>query len=73
MDWRDIAGRVVAEIKADNLPVVAAGVAFYAWLALIPLAIALVMVYGFVAAVPRPSPSSSTSSRARCPRTSRRS
>ena len=28
---------------------VAAGVAFYAWLALIPLAIALVMTYGFVA------------------------
>ncbi|MBY5161362.1 YihY/virulence factor BrkB family protein [Salsipaludibacter albus] len=47
--WKAVASRVVAEIKADNVPVVAAGVAFYAWLALIPTLIALLMVYGLVA------------------------
>lgn len=47
--WKDIAKRVVAEIKDDNLPVVAAGVAFYAWVALIPLLIALITIYGLVA------------------------
>jgi membrane protein len=45
----DVARRVVAEIKADNLPVVAAGRAFYAWVALIPALIALIMIYGLVA------------------------
>lgn len=47
--WKDVAGRVVAEIKDDNIPVVAAGVAFYAWIALIPAIIAMVMIYGLVA------------------------
>lgn len=47
--WKAVGQRVVAEIKEDNLPVVAAGVAFHAWVALIPLLVALLMVYGLVA------------------------
>lgn len=47
--WKDITKRIVAEIKDDNLPVVAAGVAFYAWVALIPALIALITIYGLVA------------------------
>lgn len=47
--WKDIAKRVVDEIREDNIPVVAAGVAFYAWVALIPAMIAMVMLYGLVA------------------------
>lgn len=46
--WKDVARRVKDEIKADQVPVVAAGVAFYAWLALIPAMLAVVMVYGLV-------------------------
>jgi membrane protein len=46
--WKDVGKRVIAEIKADNLPVVAAGVAFYAWIALIPALIALITIYGLV-------------------------
>jgi membrane protein len=45
----DVAKRVMAEIKADHVPVVAAGCAFYAWVALIPALIALIMIYGLVA------------------------
>jgi membrane protein len=45
----DVAKRVLAEIKADHVPVVAAGCAFYAWIALIPALIALIMIYGLVA------------------------
>jgi membrane protein len=47
--WKDIGKRVIAEIKADHVPVVAAGVAFYAWLAVIPAIIALVTIYGLIA------------------------
>lgn len=46
--WKDIGTRVLAEIKADNVPVIAAAVAFYAWIALIPALLALIMIYGFV-------------------------
>ena len=45
----DVGKRVLAEIKEDNIPVVAAGCAFYAWIALIPALIALIMIYGLVA------------------------
>ncbi|HSJ43337.1 MAG TPA: YihY/virulence factor BrkB family protein [Euzebyales bacterium] len=45
----DVGKRVLAEIKEDNIPVVAAGCAFYAWVALIPALIALIMIYGLVA------------------------
>ena len=47
--FMDVGKRVLAEIKADNIPVVAAGCAFYAWVALIPALIALIMIYGLVA------------------------
>ena len=45
----DVGKRLLAEIKEDNIPVVAAGCAFYAWVALIPALIALIMIYGLVA------------------------
>ncbi len=47
--WRQIAKRGWKEAKADNVPLLAAGVAFYAFLALFPLLIALVSIYGFFA------------------------
>ncbi|HEX6256056.1 MAG TPA: YihY/virulence factor BrkB family protein [Euzebyales bacterium] len=47
--FMDVAKRVMAEVKADHVPVVAAGCAFYAWVALIPALIALIMIYGLVA------------------------
>ncbi len=45
----DVAKRVIAESKADNLPLLAAGVAFYSVLALFPAMVALVSIYGLVA------------------------
>ena len=47
--WRQIAKRGWREAKADNIPLLGAGVAFYAFLALFPLLIALVSIYGFFA------------------------
>jgi membrane protein len=47
--WKDILIRTVREAKADQLALLAAGVAFYAMLALFPTLIALVTVYGLVA------------------------
>jgi membrane protein len=47
--WRQIAKRGWKEAKADNVPLLGAGVAFYAFLALFPLLIALVSIYGFFA------------------------
>jgi membrane protein len=47
--WLDITKRVMAEMKEDNIAVVAAGCAFYAWIALIPALIALITIYGLVA------------------------
>jgi len=47
--WRDILIRVWRESSADNIGLVAAGVAFYAFLALVPLLAAFVMIYGLVA------------------------
>ena len=46
--WRDILFRVKDEISEDQLSIVAAGVAFYAMLALFPALIALVSIYGLV-------------------------
>jgi membrane protein len=47
--WFAILKRVKAEVKDDNVPLLAAGVAFYAMLAIFPAIIALVTVYGMVA------------------------
>jgi membrane protein len=45
----DIVKRVKADMKEDNLTLIAAGVAFYATLAIFPAIIAVVIVYGMVA------------------------
>ena len=47
--WKDILLRVWDEIGKDRVVAVAAGVTFYALLAIFPLMAALVSVYGFVA------------------------
>ncbi|PWG01819.1 YihY/virulence factor BrkB family protein [Sphingosinicella humi] len=46
--WRDIVIRVWRNAKADNLNVLAAGIAFYSFLALLPLIAATAMIYGLV-------------------------
>lgn len=47
--WRDILLRTKAETKADRATLLAAGVAFYGLLALVPALVALVSVVGLVA------------------------
>jgi membrane protein len=47
--WFAVLRRVKAEVKEDNVPLLAAGVAFYAMLAIFPAIIAVVTVYGMVA------------------------
>jgi membrane protein len=47
--WRDIVVRTVKEAKADGVPLLAAGVAFYALLALAPALAALSSIYGLLA------------------------
>jgi len=47
--WRDIGKRVLAESKDDNVPLLAAGTAFYAILAIFPAIIAMVTLWGLVA------------------------
>jgi membrane protein len=47
--WFAILGRVKAEVKEDNVTLLAAGVAFYAMLAIFPAIIAVVTVFGMVA------------------------
>ncbi len=49
LGWRDILVRTVREAKADGVPLLAAGVAFYALLALAPALSALSGVYGVIA------------------------
>ncbi|CAN5684011.1 YihY/virulence factor BrkB family protein [soil metagenome] len=46
--WRQVLLRAWKEAKADHVPLLAAGVAFYAFLALFPALIAAVLVYGLV-------------------------
>lgn len=46
--WRDVALRVKREIRQDDVPLLAAGVAFFALLALVPALVALVSLYGLV-------------------------
>lgn len=47
--WFQVVKRAWAEAKADQVPLLAAGVAFYSFLALFPAMIALVSLYGLVA------------------------
>ena len=47
--WKDVAVRVKQQMKVDDVPLLAAGVAFFAMLALVPALVALVSVYGLVA------------------------
>jgi membrane protein len=47
--WFAVLKRVKAEVKDDNVSLLAAGVAFYAMLAIFPAIIALVTIYGMVA------------------------
>src|SRR6187549_334327 len=46
--WRDVLVRTLKEAKADGISLLAAGVAFYALLALAPAVTALVGIYGLV-------------------------
>ncbi|AEA24547.1 ribonuclease BN [Pseudonocardia dioxanivorans CB1190] len=47
--WWQVTRRAWAEAKADNVPILAGGVAFFAFLALFPALIAAITVYGLVA------------------------
>jgi membrane protein len=47
--WKQIVKRAWAENKADNMPIIAGGVAFFGFLAIFPALIALVTLYGLVA------------------------
>ena len=47
--WLDVARRVKDEAKTDQVPLLAAGVAFFGLLALIPALVALLSLYGLVA------------------------
>src|SRR5512132_3153631 len=47
--WKDIAKRTMKEVKQDQVPLLGAGVAFYALLSLFPAIIAGVSIYGLVA------------------------
>jgi membrane protein len=47
--WKDIAKRTLKEVKQDQVPLLGAGVAFYALLSLFPAIIAGVSIYGLVA------------------------
>jgi membrane protein len=47
--WRDIAWRVWTESGRDNVSLIAAGVAFYGFLAFVPLLAAFVLTYGLIA------------------------
>lgn len=47
--WVEVLKRTKTEAKTDNLPLMAAGVAFYALLSLVPALAAMVSIYGLVA------------------------
>jgi membrane protein len=46
--WKQVVKRAWAEAKADNVPMLAGGVAFFAFLALFPALIALISIWGLV-------------------------
>lgn len=47
--WRDILTRTKNQLAEDNLTIVAAGVAFYAFVAVVPALGAMIAIYGLVA------------------------
>ena len=47
--WMDILKRTYAESNDDNVGLLAAGVAFYSFLAFVPMLAAIVLIYGLVA------------------------
>lgn len=47
--WWQVARRAFTEASRDNLDLLAAGVAFYAFLAFVPLLASIVLIYGLVA------------------------
>jgi membrane protein len=47
--WKQIVKRSWAEHKADNMPIIGGGVAFFGFLAVFPALIALISIYGLVA------------------------
>ena len=47
--WKQILKRAWAENKADNMPIIAGGVAFFGFLSIFPALIALISLYGLVA------------------------
>jgi membrane protein len=47
--WKQILKRAWAEHRADNMPIIAGGVAFFGFLSIFPALIALVSLYGLVA------------------------
>ncbi|MGI8939336.1 MAG: YihY/virulence factor BrkB family protein [Iamia sp.] len=47
--WKDIVARTAKQMKADNVILMAAGVAFYALLSLVPALVAMISIYGLVA------------------------
>src|SRR5262245_22307761 len=46
--WRDIVLRVKGKVAADNLSIIAAGVAFFGFLAIFPAIAALVSIFGLI-------------------------
>lgn len=46
--WKDVFNRVKNELSEDNIGIVAAGVAFYFFLAIFPALIAVISIYGLV-------------------------
>src|SRR5690348_14884902 len=47
--WKQIVKRAWAENKADNMPIIGGGVAFFGFLAIFPALIATISLYGLVA------------------------
>lgn len=47
--WRDIAFRLWNDVNDHNISIIAAGVAFYAFLSIFPALVAIVSIYGLIA------------------------
>lgn len=47
--WKDVLKRTFGQVKSDHVPILAAGVAFFGFLATVPALVALVTFYGIVA------------------------